>query len=65
MNAEDKTGRSETFTTSPQDHSRDRSAQSSFEPHPGDYLIGAIRCSYGVPGHITYGALVSGSAPFG
>ena len=29
------------------------------------YLIGTIRCWYGVPAHITYGAPVSGSALFG
>ncbi|GAB2550377.1 hypothetical protein GCM10027065_22180 [Rhodanobacter koreensis] len=30
-----------------------------------DYLIGAIKCWYGVPAHITYGAAVSGSGFFG
>jgi hypothetical protein len=29
------------------------------------HRIGIIRCSYGVPAHITYGFDVSGSAPFG
>lgn len=29
------------------------------------YLTGIIRCWYGVPGHITYGTEVSGSASFG
>lgn len=31
----------------------------------GAYLTGAIRCWYGVPGHMTYGTEVSGSASFG
>jgi hypothetical protein len=29
------------------------------------HRIGIIRCSYGVPGHITYGFDVLGSASFG
>jgi hypothetical protein len=30
-----------------------------------DYRIGTIKCSYGVPDHITYGAATSGSALLG
>jgi len=35
------------------------------QPAAARYFTGTIKCWYGVPAHITYGACVFGSAPFG
>ena len=49
---------------------RKLTSRGSSAPFPGaawigSYLTGTIRCSYGVPDHITYGAAASGSAVAG